>query len=137
MRAGSWLLRIFCILVPCCAVFSTGCSAVIAYSGENVDKLANREHVQKLFGAPDKSADDFDQYHTWRKIAEPQVAGVDLILGMESLGLLELWNFPSTVLQCAWTTLVGQDLLFQYRSNGDIDTILINETPMKSRAALP
>jgi hypothetical protein len=110
MRAGSWFLRIFCKLPACCLVLCTGCSALIAYSGANVEKLANRDEVHKAFAAPDRSADGYDEYHTWRKVSEPQVAGVDLLLGMETLGVLELWNFPSTTLECAFTALVGQDL---------------------------
>jgi hypothetical protein len=122
-------------------VFCAGCSALIAYSGEDMDKLANKEQVQESFGTPAKSGNldgqEFDEYHTRRKISEPTVAGVQLILGMQSCGLLELLMFPAAVCHCTWSTLVRQDLRFEYASNGDVERILINDTPMKSRARLP
>jgi hypothetical protein len=141
MRAGPWLLRILGTLLLCCNAFCAGCSALIAYSGENVGKLANREQVRESLGTPCKSRDDnghrFDEYHTRRKIAEPNVAGVNFILGVESLGVLELWMFPSTLCQWTWTTLAGQDLRFEYGTNGEVERVLIDGMPMESRASLP
>jgi hypothetical protein len=141
MRPGSRLLRLFCILLSCGNVFFAGCSAFLTYSGEAVGKLANKERVHESFGTPSKTGTsdghEFEEYHTRRKISEPTVAGVQLALGMQSCGLLELWMFPATICHCSWTTIVGQGLRFEYASNGDVERILINGTPMESRARLP
>jgi hypothetical protein len=114
---------------------------LIAYSGENVGKLANQAQVHESFGTPAKSGDDdgtqFEEYHTRRKISEPHVAGVELILSVETLGLFELSMFPCRFGHFFWTTLVGQDLRFEYGSNGNVERILIHGTPMESRASLP
>jgi hypothetical protein len=53
------------------------------------------------------------------------------------LGLLELWQFPAAACQCTWATLFGQELRFEYKSNGDVERILIDGTPMELRADLP
>jgi hypothetical protein len=141
MWVGSRHPWILSTLLLGCNVLCTGCSALISYSGEDVGKLANKEQVRKAFGTPSKSGSSdglqFDEYHTRRKISEPTVAGVQLILGAESLGLFELWNFPTTICSCTWTTLVGQNLRFEYAINGEVVGILINETPMELRAQLP
>jgi len=141
MRAGSPLLRILGTLLVSCNLFCAGCSALIAYSGEDVGKLANKNQVHESFGKPTNvgNADgyEFEEYHTRRKISEPTVAGVSFILGMESFGLFELWMFPASICQNTWTTVVGQDVRFEYASNGEVQGILINGTPMELRASLP
>ena len=110
---------------------------MIAYSGQDVEKLANIEQVHASFGAPTTSGDFFEEYWTHRKISEPQVAGVDLLLGTGTLGLFEVWNFPQAILQTASSTLFGQTLRFVYDRKGDIIEVQINGTPMKNRAVLP
>jgi hypothetical protein len=110
---------------------------LIAYGGQDVEKLANKDQVHESFGTPRTLGDGFEEYRTRRKISEPQVAGVNLILGAETLGLFELLNFPQAILQTTWSTLVGQTLRFEYDGSGDIKGVLINGTPMKDRAALP
>jgi hypothetical protein len=141
MQPGSRILPVFCTLLLCCNVFCAGCSALIAYSGEDMDKLGTKEQVHASFGTPCKSGEDhglqFEEYYTHRKISEPHVAGVDFIMGVESVGLLELWMFPVTVCGYTWTTLVGQDLRVEYASNGEVRRILINGMSMESRAHLP
>ncbi len=124
-----------------CNLLSAGCSAAIAYSGQDVGKLANKDEVHQSFGTPDKAGTtdgpEFEEFRTRRKISEPKVAGVDLVLGVESLGLLELWLFPTAVLQNTWTTLVGQTMRFEYGRTGDVQRVLIDGTPMEQRATLP
>ena len=141
MREASRLLRSSCTLLLWCNMLCAGCSALIAYSGEDVGKLANKEQVHESFGTPSKSGNsdghEFEEYHTRRKISEPTVAGVALVVGVGSFGLMELWDFPAIICRCTWTALVGQDLRFEYASNGDVKEILINGTPMKLRARLP
>jgi len=106
-----------------------------------MSKLANKNQVHESFGTPTTSGSTdgqlFEEYHTRRKISEPTVAGVCLIVGVESFGLFELWTFPSMICRTTSTTLFGQDLRFEYASNGDVRNILINGTPMSLRASLP
>jgi len=141
MRVCSRLLRTFGNLLLLCNLLCAGCSALIAYSGEDVGKLEKKEQVHKSFGTPIKlgiaDGQEFEEYRTHRKISEPEVAGVNFILGAESLGLLEIWMFPAAILQNTWNTLIGLTLRFEYGSNGDVVDILINGTPMEYRASLP
>src|SRR5262245_1547822 len=112
MQNSAWLLRILGSLLVSCNLLWAGCSALIAYSGEDMGKLANKNKVHESFGTPsnlgNEGGSEFEEYRTRRKISEPTVAGVNFILGVESLGLFELWMFPASICQNTWTTLVGQ-----------------------------
>ena len=74
---------------------------MIAYSGEDVRKLANHEQVHESFGTPTRQGTEdgraWDEYYTRRKISEEQVAGGCIVLGVQTFGLLELVMFPSLV----------------------------------------
>ena len=141
MQHRTQLLRIFGSLLASCNLLCAGCSALIAYSGEDMGKLANKQQVHESFGTPTnlgkEGGREFEEYHTRRKISEPTVAGVSFILGTGTLGLFELWMFPAAVCQNTWTTVFGQTLRFEYADNGDVQEVLINGTPMRLRAQLP
>jgi hypothetical protein len=74
---------------------------LIAYSGQDVGRLANKDQVHKSFGTPDNVGNEngceFEEFVTHRKISEPTVGDVNVYLCMETLGLLELWNFPAAI----------------------------------------
>lgn len=133
--------HVFGSLLASCALLSAGCSALIAYSGQDVKKPTTKDQVREAFGTPDTLGDDddraFEEYRTRRKISEPTVAGVNFILGVESLGALELWNFSVAVVRNTWGTLFGQTLRFEYGSNGEVQRVYINGTLMEHRASLP
>jgi hypothetical protein len=135
------LLRILGSLFASCNLLCAGCSALIAYSGEDVGKLANKTQVHESFGTPtnlgNEGGREFEEYRTRRKISEPQVASVTFILDAETLGLFELWMFPATILNSTWSTVVGQTLRFEYAENGDVVEVRIDGTSMKARAQLP
>jgi hypothetical protein len=141
MQNGARLLRIVSSLLVSGNLLCAGCSALIAYSGEDIGKLGNKTQVHESFSTPSRIGDEggveFEEYCTRRKISEPQVATVDFILGAETLGLFELWMFPAAVCQNVRTTLVGQTLRFEYAQNGDVKRLLIDGTPMELRAQLP
>ena len=141
MPAHSRALRSACTVLVCSSLCCAGCSSLIAYSGEDMDKLANKEQVHASFGTPCKTGTEhgraFEEYHTRRKISEPRVAFAALAVGVWTFGLLELWDFPYALCRYTGTTLFGQDLRFEYGSNGDVKDILINGTPMRERARFP
>ena len=125
-----------------CSLFSAGCSSLIAYSGRDVEKLKNSDQVRETFGTPtnlgkDDNGREFEEYRTRRKISEPAVASVNFILGTETLGLFELWNFPAAIVQNTWVTFFGQTVRFEYGSDGTVENVCINGTLMEHRATLP
>src|SRR5262249_12303320 len=99
--------------------------------------------VHESLGTPSKSGTDdigntpFDEYHTHRKTSEPNAAGATLILGVQTLGLMEMWLFPAFVYESARTIVFGYDLRFLYKSDGSVDIIKINGQSMDSRGWLP
>jgi hypothetical protein len=135
------LARIFCGLLILSNVMCAGCSALVAYTGEDVGKLVNKDQVHASFGTPtncgNEAGSEFEEYRTRRKISEPTVAMVCCILDAETLGLFELWQFPGSVCQNTYTTIAGQTLRFEYAENGDVQRILVDGTPMNMRARLP
>jgi hypothetical protein len=138
MQNGSRLLRMAGSLLLFCNLLCAGCSALIAYSGEDVRKLANKEQVHESFGTPTRYGNeqgrDFEEYHTRKKISEDQVAGGSIIADASTFGLLELVLFPYAVCHTAWTTLAGQTLLFEYAENGDVTGVCIHGATIDQQA---
>jgi hypothetical protein len=142
MRANSGFLPILgTLLIFSCSFWSSGCSAGIAFCGEDVKKLTTKDEVRESLGKPDQCVEadggGSDEYHTHMKISEPTVAGVSFIMGVETFGLFELVGFPYVMCETVWRTLVGQDLQFVYGSDGQVVEIRLNGTRMEDRASLP
>lgn len=139
MQNSPPLLRILGILTIASTFICAGCSSLIAYCGKDVERLKDKQQVRDSFGTPDKvgteKGQEFEEFHTWRKISEPRVAGINFILGTETLGLFELWMFPAGVIEGTWGALFGLTLRFEYAENGEVQQVLINGTPMNSRGA--
>lgn len=140
MKNRAQFLRILGSLLASCNLVCAGCSALIAYSGQDVGKLANKTQVHASFGTPtnlgNEEGREFEEYRTRRKISEPQVANLIAIADIMTLGLLELWHFPAGICQNTWTTIFGQTLRFEYDDNGNVKEVFINGTPMRLRAEL-
>jgi hypothetical protein len=109
---------------------------LIAYSGEDVGKLANKDQVHESFGTPTNAGivdgREFEEFHTRRKISEPNAASACLMVSAGSFGLFELFMFPVSVCQTTAAGLFGQDVRFEYGHNGEVERILINGRPMES-----
>jgi hypothetical protein len=134
-------LRILGSLVLSCSLLCAGCSALIAQSGQDVSKLANKDQVHESFGTPTRSgkADgcEFDEYCTHRQISEPRMACACVALDGYTLGLFELVMFPVVVVKNTWTTFAGQTVRFEYSCYGDVQRVLINDKPMDLGVRLP
>lgn len=136
MPTGSRSVRIASLLLAC-ALLSSGCAALLTYSGQNVGQLANAEQVHNSFGTPARqgssAAGTFAEYHTRRKISEGQVAGGCMVADLQTLGLSELVLFPFAVARTIYTTLAGQQLRFEYDESGVVKEVLIDGTPISVR----
>jgi hypothetical protein len=135
-RAG--LLRILGSLLASCSLLCAGCTALIAYIGQDVGKLANKTQVHESFGTPTNLGNEggyaFEEYRTRRRISEPEVADLFFKYDAMTLGLFELVVFPAAICQTTWSTLVGRTLRFEYAENGDVLEVLIDGGSMKARA---
>jgi hypothetical protein len=136
MHASSRQLRTLATLVVSCSLACAGCAALIAYCGEDVGKLANKDKVHESFGTPTNTGmvdgREFEEYHTRRKISEPNGASACLMVSAGSLGLFELFMFPVAICQTTASSVFGQDVRFEYGSNGEVERILINGKPTES-----
>jgi hypothetical protein len=116
----------------------TGCSAMIAYSGQDVRQLANKDQVRDSFGVPLlQGIDDgrhFDEYHTRKKISEDQVAVACAVADLQTLGLFEFVLFPYAVCRTTCPTLAGQKLRFEYGEKGEVEQVLINGVRLEQQA---
>src|SRR5436190_661603 len=123
-------MRTPCLILVANAMLSSGCSSLIARSGSDLSTLTTREQVHAQFGDP--SSEDVvegqpvEDYRTRRKISEP-VRSVHLGMSVTmTYGVGELFAFPSELFLLGQRTLVGQDLRFQYDSNGVVTSVLLD-----------
>jgi hypothetical protein len=106
---------------------SSGCSTLIARSGDDLSALTTREKVHEAFGNPSMSGTSdgqlFEDFHTRRKIAEP-MRSISLGLGtVMTFGVSELFCFPGELCLLGRTSLLGRDIRFSYDSEGVVTHI--------------
>jgi hypothetical protein len=116
------------VLFAALLVSSSGCSMLIAASGKDVEKLTTREAVRQEFGQPTATdGSRIDEYHTRRKLAEPDIALAGRNMGLAmTYGLAEFICFPCEVYQLGRHTLLGQDLRFTYDAHGSVTAIYVD-----------
>ncbi|MBV9121755.1 MAG: hypothetical protein JO112_00160 [Planctomycetes bacterium] len=107
----------------------TGCSLLIARSGMDLQTLTTREEVHHKFGPPLATGTidghPFEDFHTRRKISEPErSAGWSMGLAM-TWGLVEFYLFPHEVYLLGRRTFLGQDIRFTYDSAGKVATVFL------------
>jgi YD repeat-containing protein len=118
------------LLVAAVVLHVCGCSCLIAKSGKDLSYIKTRAQVHAEFGRPDQTAEDgegaFDSYHTRRKIAE-HARSMGMGMGIAfTYGLGELIAFPAELVRLGYTSVVGQELRFQYDPSGRITSVLLD-----------
>jgi len=112
------------------ALTSSGCSALIARTGQDIRQLKTRDEVRTSFGAPVASDDAFvgafDEFRTRRKIAAPKTAVLVAHMGVATLGLFELFAFPSIAGETLRAAIVGQQIRFEYAADGAVRDMRID-----------
>ena len=109
----SWLLLIL-ISAP-----SSGCSALLAYSGTDLAKLKTKEQVCEQFGEPiasgiDKDGEFFEEFRSRRKFRDPMSCQMYAMSFGMTLGLSEVLAFPAELFLLGRGTLLGHDIRFTY-----------------------
>jgi hypothetical protein len=112
------------ILVVATLLVSTGCSWLVANSGQQLGELKTREQVHAAFGPPATAGHcdqrTYEEFHTRRKIAEPW-KGMGLGMGWcLTFGLGEAYFFPHETVVAARRSIVGQRLVFYYDEAGKV-----------------
>jgi|GEM_PF-7063219 len=103
-----------------------GCAPMIHYSGKNIAKLKTRDQVHKALGTPSnigrRAEEDgqFEEFQTRAKIADPKAGDYNLLLDSASLGLYEIYSFPRTLGELAFSTCVGQTVRIDYDDDGKV-----------------
>ncbi len=112
-------------LLASCLIW-VGCAPMINYSGKNIAKLKTRDQVHKALGTPSnigrRAEEDgqFEEFQTRAKIADPKAGDYNLLLDSASLGLYELYSFPRTLGELAFSTCVGQTVRVEYDDDGKV-----------------
>jgi hypothetical protein len=110
-------------------LFASGCSSLVAVSGKDVGELASMDQVHKEFGKPvaTGAADgqDYEEFVTHSKIADPQRAGVLALGNMMTSGLMEVFFFPYEMAELAHTTVAGDTIRFCYDSQGSVTGVFL------------
>lgn len=148
MQLGQTLCQKMRNLPVASLLLCAGCSAAVAYIGENPEKFKTKSQVQKSFGTPVNVGSDkdrknepckFEEYHTRRKISDPNSARTYLIADVFYLGMPEIFFLGDMVFQGAKSTLFGQTIRFEYDEFDQVKGMLIDGTYQESRVtfALP
>ena len=106
-----------------------GCSSLVALSGKDVSGLASMDQVHKEFGKPVATgvsdSQDYEEYVTHAKIADPQRAGVLVMGDLMSSGLMELFLFPYEMVELGHTTVAGDTIRFCYDGQGNVTGVFM------------
>jgi hypothetical protein len=118
------------LLAAAGVALSAGCSAMIVCSGQDLSELTTREQVHAVMGEPVAAGTSDGQCHedfrSHRKIAEPWQGEGLVMVDYGTLGLAELVMFPAAVLRVGYTSVVGQDVRFQYDAAGKVTACFVN-----------
>jgi hypothetical protein len=109
---------------------SAGCTAMIVSGGQNLSELTTREQVHAAMGEPVATSTTDGQCHedfrSHRKIAKPWQGEGLVMVDSATFGLAELVMFPAAVLRVGYTTVVGQDVRFQYDAAGKVTACFLD-----------
>jgi hypothetical protein len=121
------------VLVAAGIALSAGCSAMIAGSGQDLGLLSTREQVHAAMGEPVATGTSdgrcHEDFRSHRKIAEPWQGEGLVMVDYGTLGLAELIMFPAAILRVGYTTVVGQDVRFQYDAAGKVTACFLDGEP--------
>ena len=121
-------MRIAPLSVAFFALFSPGCTYLIARSGQDLSELKTRDRVHERYGEPVKTGGiggkPFEEFITHRKVADNQLAVNSVWAGMFTLGLSELIFVPFTTLDATGKAMLGQQLRFIFDESGEVTEVL-------------
>jgi hypothetical protein len=118
------------LLVAAGVALSAGCTAMVVGTGQDLSEPTTRKQVHAAMGEPVATGTSDGQYHedfrSHRKIAEPWQSEGLIMVDYCTLGLAEFVMFPAAVLRVGYTTVVGQDVRFQYDAAGRVTACFVN-----------
>ena len=106
--------------VLCC----TGCGALLTQAGTNVSNIPTRDMVHQEFGKPSAAGVEdghpYEDFVTYRKIAEPEAGEGLVILDLSTAFLAEAVLFPMELYLMTDHAIEGQKLHFTYDEKGNV-----------------
>jgi YD repeat-containing protein len=117
------------VWLPLLALVSSGCSQLIAYSGQDLTKLTTKQAVRDSLGIPTSTGENdgqvFDEFHLHRKISDvPESWICGCTLGY-TFGLGEIVMFPRELYLLGRQTIGGRDVRFDYDAVGNLTAITL------------
>src|SRR5580698_6708201 len=107
-----------------------GCSSLVALSGKDVSGLATMDEVHKQFGKPVATgvadSQDYEDFVTHAKVADPQRAGVLALGDLMTSGLMEIFLFPYQMVELGHTTVAGDTIRFCYDIQGNVTGVFLD-----------
>ncbi len=111
-------------------LFAGGCSSLVAMSGKDVSTYATMDQVRKDFGKPVATGaaegQDYEEFKTHSKIADPQRAGVLVLGDLMTSGLMEVVFFPYELAVLGENVVAGETLRFCYDINGNVTGVFLD-----------
>src|SRR5262249_32061590 len=110
-----------------------GCGAIMTQTGTNVSNLTTKDMVHQEFGQPKAAGVEnghaYEEFLTYKKIAEPEAGEGVAILDFSTLFLAELVLTPMEIYRAADGAIEGQTLHFAYDEKGNVVDIHCNGKP--------
>jgi hypothetical protein len=123
------------LILTTTSLFSSGCAALIARSGQDLWDLKTRTEVEAVLGNPTGKGEidgiTYEEYTTRRKIAEPPGPGYAMAYTM-TLGLGDLVFVPYELLLIGRRTIVGQEFHVAFDAEGNVVSLRRGKQPLGS-----
>src|SRR5207248_186044 len=113
---------------------SAGCTVFLTSSGKDLGTLETRDQVRREFGQPTATGisegHPYEDFLSYRKIAEPE-KGTYLVMGdIATLGLGELVWFPTELYRVSCRSIRGQTIRFTYDESGNVTGARLDGQPV-------
>lgn len=112
------------LLLALLSLLQSGCAAMIASRGAELDNLKTKEDVHARFGHPVESGITkdipFETFRSRSAFRNPMRASAYMMAFGMTLGLSEIISTPLELYQLGRGRLVGHDLRFTYDSTGKV-----------------
>jgi hypothetical protein len=117
------------------AFLSSGCSGLIARSGEDVTNYSNREEVHHQFGMPNTTGTTngvpFEEFQTRRKICEWKHAYIFDLADWGTFGLTEFVFLPLELLDNGERIVMGKKVRITYDESGQVINVYLDGESLK------
>jgi hypothetical protein len=129
-------MRLVSLLLFACVLPSSGCAALIARSGTDLNALKTKEEIHALLGEPVAcgvaNGEAFEEYHTRRKISDDAILRLGegyAMMMILTCGAIDVLYVPQELYLVGRNTLLGQKVRVIYDCSGTVTGVCLDSNP--------